>query len=466
MVLWLGGIGVLFLLVALGGETPFYRLWWTLVPYVKATRAPGMAFFVVAFIVAVFAAFGVESLERRERRVVWSVCLFVGCAVVLLGIAGVIGTVAHSIAISVETATRFPAVQRAVAAQQTIKMGAMVSGLALTLVAGVVLAYARNRLPMQVCAMLLAAVVGTDLWWNAKPFWMYSRAHEEVFAPDPIKDFLQEQARPYRVWNAGVYGGSSLMADQIAQWYGHHGYELNAFDVLNGRRGQGLSFENAGHPNLLDLYAIEYLIIPTGDAPDSIPGYVRVMSGAQASNGQVATLYQSETPREYARFISAAAKVEFDQAVATVLDPRFPTKQVVLLEPDAPVHVGPLPEQLPEPSDVSVEFEDWRPGIMRIRAAPAAPNDGFLVISENHYPAWRAFVDGVPTPTVRGNGALLTVPVVEGTTVVELEYLSEAYRIGKWFTVLSVPLIVAAMAGTVAVTQPRAGGYDRKTTPV
>jgi len=31
-ILWLGGIGLLFLLISLGAATPFYRVWWTLMP--------------------------------------------------------------------------------------------------------------------------------------------------------------------------------------------------------------------------------------------------------------------------------------------------------------------------------------------------------------------------------------------------------------------------------------------------
>src|SRR5213078_221191 len=36
-VLWLGGIGLLFLLISLGAATPYYRVWWTLMPLVKKT---------------------------------------------------------------------------------------------------------------------------------------------------------------------------------------------------------------------------------------------------------------------------------------------------------------------------------------------------------------------------------------------------------------------------------------------
>src|SRR5437867_3921682 len=58
LVRWVLAIGVLFLLVSLGGATPFYRLWWAIVPYVKKTRAPGIAFYVVALAVSMLAAAG------------------------------------------------------------------------------------------------------------------------------------------------------------------------------------------------------------------------------------------------------------------------------------------------------------------------------------------------------------------------------------------------------------------------
>ncbi|MEX1051401.1 MAG: glycosyltransferase family 39 protein, partial [Gemmatimonadales bacterium] len=52
LVIWLGGIGGLFLLIALGAATPFYQIWYAVMPFVKQTRAPGMAFFVVAIVIA------------------------------------------------------------------------------------------------------------------------------------------------------------------------------------------------------------------------------------------------------------------------------------------------------------------------------------------------------------------------------------------------------------------------------
>ena len=62
----LAGIALLFLLVALGGHTPFYRLWYEVMPYMKKVRAPGMAFFLVALPMAMFAGMGVDRLLRKD----------------------------------------------------------------------------------------------------------------------------------------------------------------------------------------------------------------------------------------------------------------------------------------------------------------------------------------------------------------------------------------------------------------
>src|SRR5438477_515883 len=97
-ILWLGGVALLFLLISLGAATPFYRVWWTLMPLVKKTRAPGMAFYVVALVTAVFAGLGVERALRGEGRRVMTPVLIIGAIVTLLGATGAFGHVAEVLA--------------------------------------------------------------------------------------------------------------------------------------------------------------------------------------------------------------------------------------------------------------------------------------------------------------------------------------------------------------------------------
>src|SRR5215216_2529919 len=82
----LGAIGILFLLVSFGGHTPFYYLWYEVMPMMKKVRAPGMAFFLVALPVAALAGLGTERLlsgEVTRRALVLPLAVLVGLA--LLG---------------------------------------------------------------------------------------------------------------------------------------------------------------------------------------------------------------------------------------------------------------------------------------------------------------------------------------------------------------------------------------------
>src|SRR5688500_19735929 len=96
MVIWLGGIGLLFLLVALGASTPFFRLWWEIVPFSKSMRAPGMALFIVAFVTSVLAAFGVDRVATGSARRFGPGALIIGGLVAVLGVSGVLGARAQA----------------------------------------------------------------------------------------------------------------------------------------------------------------------------------------------------------------------------------------------------------------------------------------------------------------------------------------------------------------------------------
>jgi hypothetical protein len=95
----LGGIGILFLLVAFGGHTPFYRLWYELMPTQKSVRAVGSAFYLVAL--PICAAGGL----RRERLFGGQISarrIWIGAgnfAVIgMLGASGALGGLAQTLA--------------------------------------------------------------------------------------------------------------------------------------------------------------------------------------------------------------------------------------------------------------------------------------------------------------------------------------------------------------------------------
>jgi hypothetical protein len=477
MVLWLGGIALLFLLVALGSATPFYRLWWEVVPFSKSTRAPGMALFVVSFVTAVLAAFGVDRVAAGSASRFPRVAMIAGGVVVLLGVSGAFGAWAESLGRAVEATLGYP--QRAAmaaAAARTIRWSAAAAAIALAVVGALALARQRGALRPAAWAAVLIAVVGTDMWLNARPFWMYSNVHDELFAGDAIKARLSAIPRPFRVWDVdvggvpAVYPGAALMADDIAQLYGHHGNEPHAFDVLNARQGSSLTFARAGNPQILDLFAVNYLIVQAAAAPDSLPGFRRTVAGVATSSGTTASLFEREAPVPYARFVPAAASpADTGQTIATLLDPRFDVDRVVLLDSVPGVARGTVPNPLPAPVDLAVAFEDWKPGAMRMRLGAGTPQAGYVLVSENWDQEWTATVDGKAAPVYRGDVSLIAVPVPAGARVLELHYAGRAYARGRTVTFLS--LLIVALGAIVPVVlrrrseRPPEGSAEPGSTP-
>ena len=59
-----------------------------------------------------------------------------------------------------------------------------------------------------------------------------------------------------------------------------------------------------------------------------------------------------------------------------------------------------------------------------------APRDGFIFLSEAHYPERRAFVDGEPTAALRANLTFTAIPVRAGHHRVQLRYVPRSFHAG------------------------------------
>jgi hypothetical protein len=412
-------------------------------PLVKKTRAPGMAFFVVAFVTALLAAFGTDRALRGEGRRAARSMLAAGGMVALLAAAGVWGRLAAALAAGTQAASG----RAATPDQAAILWGGLTSGLALA-AAGTALGPARRWLTPRLLALVLPLVLGTDLWLNARPFWRYT----EPYGRDALIDRIAATPPPYRVLDVGVYPGSALMAFDIPQVLGYHGNELRFYDELLGGKNE---WRNLRSLKLWDLLAVRYAIFPAGGLPgDSIPGFRRLLDSVPTWAGGHATLFERTAPPPYARVVPGAVKTDSTSIIPTLLDPRLDYSRLVLFTPDQPVTPRPLTTMPPRgPSEATVTA--WQPGRMTVRLAPAPPDSSYLVIAENWYPDWRAWVDGRATPVLRGDYALLTVPLPPGATRVELAFQSARYERGKDITLVSLGLLLAA---TAAAVYRRGGG--------
>lgn len=437
-------IGGFFLLVALGRHTPFYRLWYEVMPLMKKVRAPGMAFFLPALVTAVLAGMGADRLERRAVPP----RLLIG----LLGVLGAIGLLGAIGGLQVVATALAPAetMDRVAANAQALQGGAV--RMLLFVLAGGAVAWlmAQGRIrPPAATALLLLAVVG-DLWSLNRRFFSWEAPASELFATDPVVSRLQQADRPMRVMNlpgSPTYQGGALMTWDIPQVFGYHGNEIGFYDQLWG--GKNI-WANVERPTLWDLYAVGWLIVPQ---PARVGGFHDVVGPVTTRAGAPAYLMQRDTVPPYARVVAAAAKVPDAQLVSTLIDPRFPVRDLVLFPDTASIEVAPLSAGLPARPAVEATVPEWEPGRMKVALQGTLATPAYLVISENWHPDWHATVDGTPVPVVRGNQAMLTVPLPAGAHEVVLAFASPSYRTGKHITLAA--LVVTLALAIVPVVRRR-----------
>ena len=436
LVWWLGGIGMLFLLIALGGATPFYHLWWAVMPMVKKTRAPGMVFFVVAFIVATFAAFGVSRLERdgamlgRTARN-W---LIAAGVIGLLGLIGVFGKLAVGLAPPERVA-------EAIAHGNAIRISALIGAVLFAGVAALVWGRLRGRVPAFAFALGLPLLVGADLWRDGQHFWTYSPPPQQgLYRSDAAIARMQQAPKPLRVFNLpNAYPSNVLMAFDIPQVLGYQGNELRYYDELLGGRNEWRHLLTA--PQLWNLLAVRYVVIPDTTA---VPGYHLALGPVNTAAGTRVYVYEADTVPAYARVVPGGVKVADSLIPPTLADPRLPGyDRVVLFANDAPVNPAPIQRTLPEPSKSKAKVTAWDAGRMTIALDPPPAESSYVVVSENWYVDWQARVDGQSAPVLRGDHALITVPVGPGARNIELSYHSRTFARGKQVAFLSLLIVLA-----------------------
>ncbi|MEK6687104.1 MAG: hypothetical protein AABZ01_01440, partial [Gemmatimonadota bacterium] len=441
----LSGIGALFLLIALGGHTPFYRFWYEVMPFMKKVRAPGMAWFLVAFPLAALAGAGAARLVQGEvskRRAGWVLGGLAGLG--LLGLTGMLQPLAEVLALP----ERMGNVLRNADALRG--GGGRVVSLAL-LGLGVVWLVGRPRIRPALLSLGLVGAVVADLWTIERQMFIFQGPASETYRDDAITAAVRTTALPYRVLDAGVYQGSWLMAHDIPALLGYHGNELHAFDQLMGGKNE---WSNLGAPVLFDLFAIRYLIV---GSPVELPGWHLQVGPTPTAGGRQGLLYQRDSVPNWVWVVPAAGKIPEAQIIPTLLDDRFPAEQVVLFPDTVGLDIAPLEstEQLRVPDTATLT--DWRPGQMTVHLTGASQVPSYLVVSENWYPDWQATVDGVQVPTRRGQYSLITVPLPAGAREVVLRFRSAAYLRGRTISLISLVLALGLLLGPRVLQRGRHG---------
>lgn len=442
------GVLIVATLWALGGYTPFYSIVYAVVPGTKYFRAPSTMLYVVSFATAVLAGVGVDRAVAgalRPRYVIgWAVA---AGAIALMATTGVLNNLAFA----------FAPQQRATLVDENaaaLTVGAWRSLLAVLAVLGVLLSAARGRLRPAVAGALATAVVGLDLWSVERSYWQFSPPAAQIYAADPVVNYLRTQSDSGRVLALSdlrdpFMRGDALMAHRVRQTLGYHGNELGRYQQLYGAGGGGT---NLGNPNFWRLSNTRFLLVDSPEPP--LPGATRVAGPARNAAGNMYYLYRLPGDNPAAWVTPLSVKAPDDNVLATVLDPRFDAGRVALFDTAAAVPTQAVPTQLPAPLDLRARVTSRGPGRITVALDRPAPAGSALIMSENYYPGWSARVDDRATSVGRVDYTIIGVPLAAGARSVELQFTSPRYERGKAITV-GVLLLSVALVGAGLVSDRR-----------
>lgn len=470
------------LLMAWGGHTPFYYIPYYLFPGTGKFRAPSLIFFVAAFSIVVLAGFGLKyvmarrgesaskspgkagiTVDRRFNRfLLWTGGVGVGLLIVFAAGQGAI--------VSLLSAISHSEASRITDNYNNFLDGMMIATVLVLVNLALLHALVRARLKPLFFAGLAGLVLVVDLWLVDSRFIRPYPPPAESFKADDVITFLKKDPDRYRVfplyYNDTQTGMSKsdegiLMVHGIENVGGQHPNPLqNYMDFVGLDNTVMFSFPpNLANRRFLDLLNVKYVIsvpLPSDlarysadqqQAIRSLRQYVSQPGISVAWQSQQAIVYRNDSvlPRAFLvpGFEVASGK---DKVIARIKDPGFDPSQTVLLAEDPGVTLaggGPI--------QGSAEVKSFDADKIVVEASLDRP--GFLVLSENYHPDWKAKDNGRPAKILRAYHTLRAVYLGAGSHTLEFRYDSKYVKGGTLLSLLAVGFLV--LVGLVTILRAR-----------
>jgi hypothetical protein len=444
------GLSVLAIIYSLGGHTSIYRLFYHLVPQIKNFRAPGLILFLLVFSVVFLAALFLKRLLKgmkdiTEQKKLFKLLLIVSA--IFLGLSLLFSVVGKAL-VSIWTGLLYSDIspQKAMVLSQNlpnIVRGFWIAFLLVGLTSAAIYFLVKGRIGRYTFFVWVGLLLIFDLWRIDAKFIRDFDYHAN-FRKDSAIQFLQKDKEELRVMCLPrTYRGQNTLAlYDIMQVFGYHGNQLKAYDdftersLREGARTQeeyGQIFSQFILGNKLDLLNTKYLV---SRQPIDHPKFKRVFKGDGVY------VFENKTYLPRARIVFRYEVMENrDEILEKISDPSFDYTNSIILEeqPEIPLN----------PSDTSAAYgQAWieKDDINQMTVKAKLSKPGFLILSENYYPSWKAYVDGREIKIYRADYLFRAVYLDQGEHEVRFVFESRPYGIGKISTLLTSALLLAMFA--------------------
>ena len=418
------------LVMALGGNTPLYKIAYLLLPLVKKMRSPETIHFLCTLSLTSLSAVGFETVLEKDLHRWRRPLLFF---VLLLSIPGLV--------------CLFPPLYEA-ACTSLFGQGMEDDGRAL-LQANAPLAakaalgfFTLLGISWLLCRFKGSGRLSRSLWvvgslllatgdlWHLDLRYLTTTTPEEVFPEDPIVAKLKELPARQRVLqiDPSTFGSPYT--------YGHLGY--HGIETVGGYQNLYLRWVDEIRSLLpknpsraLDLMNCRYIVSSRQDLS-------RILDARKIMATEKASLFErpsSFPPYRLARKVLWCETEE--DMMERIADPNLNVAEVAvaLKRPDSPPNTSPLKLE-PTSKVVTVEMDSNR-RLFEINSV----SPGFLIVSETYHPHWHAKIDGSSLPLYRTQVAFMGFEIPAGRHRVELQFSPPGLNVSLLFSVVSFALL-------------------------
>ncbi len=428
------GLGGLTLIYALGMTTPLFRIFYHLVPGVKNFRAPSMINFLFCFATVAIAMLGLEKLFALKDRpdgaekFLKIALIFVIAYSAVTVLVSLLGRSFFSLWIAVFYSGIEPEKMTALGLNVPRVIGGLwISTLLLWLGYGVLRLHLRGALKEGAVVGALAIIALVDLFRIDSRF-ILTVDPDEYYGKSSVVDFLKERQKeePFRVFLAPKSYPDNYLAYYLIEEVSltaMHGNHLRLYDEFVGRHEKN---PNLTVPNIMNLLNVKYLVSRT---PLDAPWAKKVFEG----EGIYAYENLDYLPRAFPVY---SWEVEEDQGkvLSELKNSRFDVRQKILLA-EAPPDIESHATNASHRPVVPARVHDYR--INSFEVDVDMQQDGFLLLSENYYPAWKAYVDGKETEIYKADYLFRAVYLDKGKHQVEFVFDSAWYEAAKTWSLLT-----------------------------
>ncbi len=425
---------LLCLTVAWGGHTPIYKLYYNLVPGFKKFRAPSLILFLIAFSSVVLSSLGlqaiIDKIKSKEQLVGVGrfIMIFMASALVLaflisIGGSGVkemmSGLISGQSSKLATLNTNFP----------KFMAGMWKFAVLITIIGGILLGLLKGKLKLAVAGILLSLLTVLDLWIVGSKFVQTVPPPQFTFRPDVVVTKLKEDPQLFRVFPLQYRNDNYMMLFNLQNVGGEHGNQLQRYnEFLGAGKTSMVDYHNMSSLNFLSLANAKYIVTTQ---PSLHAAFTEVLS-----QDAFVYRYDKAAPRAFA-VGSYEVIYQKEQILGRMKQADFDPVKTVILEKQ-PGQPG-----APDSLIANIAIVEYQPMTVRIQAEMSRP--GFLVLLDNYYPDWKAFVDGKETEIYRADYTFRAIQLESGKHEVEFRFVPKYYLLGKKISIFSFLAVVAIL---------------------